>query len=83
MGQLKNEEVLKKGTEVKTVKQFAELHNVEAQAIYYAIKHDLVDWFTVSGDNKYIVMTSVTKAYKPNEHVAREKKNTRKKKKQK
>lgn len=63
--------VLKK--ELITIKAFAALMgNVSSSAIYYAIEHDMVDYYTI-GDRSYIVITKLTRAYKPNDSPLRKK----------
>lgn len=69
-----SKEVIKKGYELCTIKQFRTKHadNVSPQAIDYAIDNDLVDHLYVGPRVRVIVMTEKSKNYTPNFSKKRE-----------
>lgn len=63
--ELSNDKVFK--IDVLPIKEFAaQSGGVSSSAVYYAIEHNLIDWIQI-GDRKYIVLSKLTKQYKPNE----------------
>lgn len=70
-----SKEVIKKGYELCTIKQFRTKHagNVSPQAIDYAIDNDLVDHLYIGPRVRVIVMTEKTKKYTPNYSAKRKK----------
>lgn len=74
--QLKPEDVFK--VEVLTITEFcAKQEGIKSEAVYYAIKHGLVDYIPI-GRTKLIVLTDHTRQYKPNSHPLRKPKGKRK-----
>jgi hypothetical protein len=65
---LSNEQVFKK--EVKSVGEFAKALSVSGSAIYTALVNGKIDYCIIAG-HKMIVLTRLTKAYKPNESPRR------------
>ncbi len=52
--------------EVLPIKQFAaQSGGISSSAVYYAIDNNLIDYVEI-GDRRYVVMSKVTRQYKPN-----------------
>lgn len=68
-----SKEVLKEGVKLTTIKDFRDTYagGVSAQAIAYAIKHDLIDYIQVGERVRVIVLTTKSLTYRPNESPKR------------
>lgn len=67
--------VFKKGVTLMTINEFRKTHGegVKAQAISYAIEHDLIDYVDIGPRVRAIVMTGKSLSYKPNSSPKRSK----------
>ena len=62
------DKILKK--EIHSIKDFAGILNISLTAVYSAIANEHIDYTTI-GTTKFIVMTKLTKEYKPNKSPRR------------